>query len=232
MKRIAVLLLLFLSSAVFAQTARIQGTVKDEKGRPIEGATVYLSGSFNGTTTDSKGFYSISIPLPASDCVLEFSGSGYLPASERVGSRNTINVSLKIDNRIPLTRLEEYLLQYEFYDGVTVERIEGSADVLEYMKQFMEEELDEESEFICKLTDHLLVMFIDESSFDEDDADEFIDGLNDNLADFYCIADDERYVSYVRTDGTVIRELIIMGSDEEEGGLTVLDFVGTFPLDS
>jgi len=50
------LLLLFVSSNVNAQ---IQGHVTDENGEPLPFATVYLTGTTNGTTTNVEGYYEL-----------------------------------------------------------------------------------------------------------------------------------------------------------------------------
>lgn len=54
MKLIPILFLFCINTANFAQTS-INGTVKDTNGLPIEGANVYLEGTYDGGTTDAKG---------------------------------------------------------------------------------------------------------------------------------------------------------------------------------
>lgn len=54
MKTFISLLLLFFSVQCFGQTV-ICGTVKDEKDKPIAGASVSIADSYDGTTTDSLG---------------------------------------------------------------------------------------------------------------------------------------------------------------------------------
>jgi TonB-linked SusC/RagA family outer membrane protein len=53
----------------------VTGTVNDEKGRPIPGASVRLKGSNIGTVTDGNGHYSIKIPEGKGVLVFSFIGS-------------------------------------------------------------------------------------------------------------------------------------------------------------
>jgi iron complex outermembrane receptor protein len=46
--------------AVFAQTGKIRGQVKDPSGQPLVGASVQIEGSQGGTTTDNDGYYTLS----------------------------------------------------------------------------------------------------------------------------------------------------------------------------
>ncbi|MGX7668320.1 TonB-dependent receptor [Flavobacterium pedocola] len=57
-KLVTVLVLLF-SIGLMAQTT-IAGKVTDQKGKPIEGANVFVEGAYDGTTTDAKGDFSFT----------------------------------------------------------------------------------------------------------------------------------------------------------------------------
>ena len=57
MKNLYILLLL-LSIASFAQ---IKGTVTDEKGQPIQGVSIVVENTYNGTSTNEKGQYELNI---------------------------------------------------------------------------------------------------------------------------------------------------------------------------
>ena len=94
----------FLSSflLVFAfgfsmQAQSISGTVSDENGVPLPGATVLVEGTSNGVSTDFDGNYSINA---SSGDTLVFSFVGYTSQSVVVGSSSTINVSLQPDNAL------------------------------------------------------------------------------------------------------------------------------------
>jgi len=53
-KKIAVLLL-FISSSLFAQNSEIKGTILDEDNIPLMGANVFWQGTSIGTTSDENG---------------------------------------------------------------------------------------------------------------------------------------------------------------------------------
>lgn len=55
----------------------VTGTVTDEKGGALPGATVSLKGSSIGTNTDANGAYTLRIPDGTNDPVLVFSFIGY-----------------------------------------------------------------------------------------------------------------------------------------------------------
>ena len=68
------LLLLFASAAAWAQQT-VQGTVVDEAGQPVIGASVIVKGTTVGTTTGVDGKF--SLPVPAKGA-LQVSFLGYL----------------------------------------------------------------------------------------------------------------------------------------------------------
>ena len=101
-KIVCVILCIFAFLGASAQRT-VTGTVTDEKGESVPGASVILSGSSKGTVTNVDGFYEISVPSDKS--VLEFLFLGYKRQSETVGDRNLINVVLKED----VQGLEEFV---------------------------------------------------------------------------------------------------------------------------
>ena len=95
-KTLAVLFLLCLLPAmgVNAQSI-IKGTVSDDAGEPIIGATVKVQGSNDGTITDFDGNFSVSAP---SNATLIISYVGYTTQQVNVGGKNNITVTLKEDD--------------------------------------------------------------------------------------------------------------------------------------
>lgn len=91
---ILTLLLALVVQVSFAQGKMISGTVSDQDGMPLPGASVVVKGTSNGTTADFDGNYSISANQGDT---LTFSFIGYVATDVRVGSSDTINVSLKQD---------------------------------------------------------------------------------------------------------------------------------------
>ncbi|WP_100612761.1 TonB-dependent receptor [Confluentibacter lentus] len=73
---------------------QVSGTVKDELGEPLLGATIIVAGTSTGTTTDFDGNYTISAP---SNGQLIISYLGYTTQTVDIGGRTTINVVLAGD---------------------------------------------------------------------------------------------------------------------------------------
>ena len=80
----------------FAQQS-VSGTVSDDNGSPIPGATVVVQGTTNGVTTDFDGVYTISA---SQGDVLSVSYVGYTAQTATVGSSATINFVLSSDNQL------------------------------------------------------------------------------------------------------------------------------------
>ena len=72
----------------------VKGTVNDEAGEPIIGATVKVSGSNAGSITDFDGKFSVQA---GSNATLEISYVGYVPQKVKVAGQNDITVVLKED---------------------------------------------------------------------------------------------------------------------------------------
>lgn len=74
MKAIYVLLFLICSTAVAtAQTKTITGTVKDDKGERVPGATVTGKGTQTGTSTNTEGAFKITLPQTVTSLVITHS---------------------------------------------------------------------------------------------------------------------------------------------------------------
>jgi len=76
----------------------VTGTVVDEKGESIIGATVQVEGTTNGVITDIDGKYSVRVENDKS--TLRFSFVGLVPVVEQVKGRRIINVVLKSDTEV------------------------------------------------------------------------------------------------------------------------------------
>ena len=106
---ILTLFLAFVVQISFAQEKTISGVVSDDNGLPLPSATVLLVGTSSGTSTDFDGNYSIKAK---SGDKLQFSYVGYADKVVTVGSSNSINASLALDNS-----LEEVIVKA--YNGAT-----------------------------------------------------------------------------------------------------------------
>ena len=98
--KFTMILTLFMALIVqvtFAQQKTVSGTVSDENGLPLIGATVVISGTSNGTTTDFDGKFMITA---STGDVLNFSYVGYSDQNITVGASNTIDATLQPDNSL------------------------------------------------------------------------------------------------------------------------------------
>ena len=74
-KRLVIgLLTLLMPIIVLAQDITVQGTVTDEAGETLIGATVQQKGTSNGTVTDFDGNFTLTVPTNA---ILSVSYIGY-----------------------------------------------------------------------------------------------------------------------------------------------------------
>ena len=92
-----VVLLLLCQTYVFAQNISVTGKVTDSDNLPLPAVSIKVSGSTQGTSTDSNGNYTISVPSNAS---LVFSYIGFTTQTVSVQGRTTINVRLESDSKM------------------------------------------------------------------------------------------------------------------------------------
>jgi len=91
---LATFLMALVMLPVMGQERQVTGTVFEPDGAtPIFGATVVLKGTTTGTSTDSRGAYSIRVT--GAGAVLEFQFLGYVKQEITVGDRSVINVTLQ-----------------------------------------------------------------------------------------------------------------------------------------
>ena len=85
--------LLICVAPAFAQSKTVTGTVIDDQGEPLIGASVTVEGNATvGAITDLDGKYSLSVPAGAE--ALRFSYIGMEDAVEPINGRSVINVTL------------------------------------------------------------------------------------------------------------------------------------------
>jgi len=99
----------------------VTGTVSDENGMPLPGATVVVEETNAGTTTDFDGNYQI---LASSGQTLAFGYVGYKWHEERVDEVAMINVQLQ-----PANELEEIILTGQG-SGIEKRKLSTTVDVL------------------------------------------------------------------------------------------------------
>lgn len=87
----------FISLVAMAQD-KVTGTVVDELGEPIIGASVLVKGTSNGTVTDIDGNF--TIPSVPKDGSLVISYVGYVSKTVSVSGKDKINVKLSEDKQV------------------------------------------------------------------------------------------------------------------------------------
>ena len=89
-KKIVLSLITVLSfcSLALAQNKQVTGTVTDEKGEPIIGATVVAEGTSAGTTTGGDGQFTLTVPANAT---LSISFIGYETQKVSVAGKTHID---------------------------------------------------------------------------------------------------------------------------------------------
>ncbi|MBO6630405.1 MAG: carboxypeptidase-like regulatory domain-containing protein, partial [Psychroserpens sp.] len=106
MKTLTTIICLFLTGGLLAQTT-ISGKVTDNKNQPIPGANVYLDGTYDGDTTDTKGNFSFTT---------EESGTQVLTISYLSYETKTIAGDVSILNNLEIKLREDV----ETLDGVVI----------------------------------------------------------------------------------------------------------------
>lgn len=81
----------------YSQNITVTGTVQDEAGDPLIGATVQQKGSSNGIATDIDGNFKLSVPKNA---ILTVSYVGYTTQNVAVDGRTNITITLKENSEV------------------------------------------------------------------------------------------------------------------------------------
>lgn len=95
LKALAMCPVLLLFAFVAQAQKTINGKVTDEKGSPVNGASVVVKGGTIGTTTDASGNFSLTVP--SSTKAITVSYVGYTPQNADVSSVSTVAISLVPD---------------------------------------------------------------------------------------------------------------------------------------
>ena len=70
----------------------LTGTVTNEAGEPLVGATVLAKGSQQGTLTDERGSFRITVPDDVTTLIVSY--IGYITQEVEIGNRTTINITM------------------------------------------------------------------------------------------------------------------------------------------
>ena len=87
-------LLAVLTTVVYAQNRQITGTVTDQNGEPVAGASVLVEGTSIGAITDSNGNYTVNV---RGGSALQFSFFGMKTVRIPIGASNRIDAVLEVD---------------------------------------------------------------------------------------------------------------------------------------
>jgi TonB-dependent starch-binding outer membrane protein SusC len=87
----------FLQTQAQTERTTYSGTVTDQDGKPIVGASVTTKDQRYGTKTDDEGKYSFSVPKTTSRNLV-FSSVGFRPTEVRTGANTVFNVKLVKSN--------------------------------------------------------------------------------------------------------------------------------------
>jgi len=82
---------------VQSQEHQIKGTVKDDTGQPLPGASVVIKGEKGGTITDANGNFVLDVPSKSSVIVISF--TGFNAKEVTVGNQNTVIVQLTVNDQ-------------------------------------------------------------------------------------------------------------------------------------
>jgi TonB-dependent starch-binding outer membrane protein SusC len=120
MKKISLVLSLVLFALGFAVAQRtVTGTVSDQKGEPMVGASILVKGTTVGTVTDIDGKFSLAVPAGATTLIASF--AGYV--TQEIVSSGSSNV---IDIVLGEATLQEFIVTGT---GVATDRRRVSIDV-------------------------------------------------------------------------------------------------------
>ena len=92
MKKLNILLIFFLFHGLLFSQQSITGIISDSNGQPLPGATIVVTGTSNGTTSDFDGNYILN-DVP-SDATITITYIGFNSLTVDVNSQSTINISL------------------------------------------------------------------------------------------------------------------------------------------
>lgn len=76
-----------------AQSKTITGTVTDDKGAPVQGASIVVKGGKTGTSTDASGHFRLTVPQAVTAVIVSY--VGFVSEEVDVSSSSSLSVKLK-----------------------------------------------------------------------------------------------------------------------------------------
>lgn len=94
MKKLSLVLglMLFAIGSILAQRT-VSGTVSDQNGDPLLGASVLIKGTSTGTITDIDGNYSVRVPEGSNTLVISY--TGFNTQEVEIGNQSIINITMQ-----------------------------------------------------------------------------------------------------------------------------------------
>lgn len=96
MKNFLIYCFFFVGIFAYGQN-KVTGTVADEEGMALPGATIIIQNTSIGVSTDFDGNFEIEVDKGQ---ILEFSFIGYMTQEITVGDSDTIDINLQPDNQL------------------------------------------------------------------------------------------------------------------------------------
>ena len=90
------LTLFFISFGVIMAQTRVTGSVSDEKGEPIIGASIQIKGTGQGAITDMDGNFSLTVPAGANTLVVSYVGM----KTQEVTVKSNLKIVLQVDTEL------------------------------------------------------------------------------------------------------------------------------------
>lgn len=95
-KRTMFLVLFFIGIGIATAQTQVRGTVVDEAGEPIIGASILVKGTSQGTTTDINGAYTIPVPAEGKIFVISYVGM----ITKEVAIKPDLRIVLESDTKL------------------------------------------------------------------------------------------------------------------------------------
>ena len=117
------LVLLLVGTAVHAQKITVAGTITDDRGERLVGATIMEKGTANGTVTDLNGLYSLEVEDATRGLVISY--TGYETKEIAIDGQSRIDIQMESD----VAQLEEVVVLG--YGSQKKKDLTGSVSVIE-----------------------------------------------------------------------------------------------------